>query len=272
MNDLTDPARSALDAFKATEPGANEAIRSRTWAAIESRAAAGDLGPLLAAEQAPAAATGVAGWSPLLKGIALGVLATSVVVGAWALGRASVDGTPASVPEEVEHGVPEAEPPPEAPEAPEASPVATVAVPTVAEEQPVVDTVEPGSSAPESGQAPAAKTIKTPPSAKKPAPPAEPAQRVEEDEQDPLQAELALMSKARSALKAEDQARAVELLDEHATRFPKGTFARERDLSRIRALCELGKASRARKIAAPYLDKPGSVMATKLQGTCAAAE
>lgn len=262
MSDLPDHARSALDAFKATEAGASEATRARTWAAIESRAASGDLGPLLGAEEAPAAASTAAGWSPLLKGVALGVLGTSVIVGAWALGRGSAgpDTPPAS--QDVRTPVEHVEPP--EPE-PIAAPVATVTQPdpppaaAVPEEEPAFDE-------PETPAVTRPRAV-----ARKPGSSSEniPAAAVDADV-DPLQAELALMARARAALKAEQHANAVKLLDEHAKRFPKGTFARERDLSRIRALCELGKKNRAKKIGRRYLEQEGSVMASKVQATCAA--
>jgi hypothetical protein len=54
------------------------------------------------------------------------------------------------------------------------------------------------------------------------------------------------MKRARTALGSGASAEALRLLDEHARRFPRGVLAPERTVSRIRALCALGRLPEAR--------------------------
>lgn len=71
---------------------------------------------------------------------------------------------------------------------------------------------------------------------------------------DDLAAEIALLAKARAALRSGDGSAAMARLDEHARRFPRGTLAPERTVTRVRALCALGGPSAAR---AAYLRLAG---------------
>jgi hypothetical protein len=73
------------------------------------------------------------------------------------------------------------------------------------------------------------------------APPARPAAP-----EDLLAAELALMKAARTALGSGRPTEALGLLDEHARRFPTGVLAPERRVSRVRALCAVGRMNEAR--------------------------
>ena len=82
-----------------------------------------------------------------------------------------------------------------------------------------------------------------PPSALAPEPPATPARRLVAV--DPLAEEVAILSKATSALRAGNPAEGLRLLDEHQRRFPKGRLAEERRAARIQALCAMGKLSAA---------------------------
>lgn len=61
--------------------------------------------------------------------------------------------------------------------------------------------------------------------------------------------EIALMARARRALRRGDPARALALLDEHAEHFPRGQLRRDREASRVTALCALGQPNDAKKIA-----------------------
>jgi RNA polymerase sigma-70 factor (ECF subfamily) len=71
-----------------------------------------------------------------------------------------------------------------------------------------------------------------------------------ESKLDPLGEELVLMGKIRDALKSTDSKLALDLLDEHARRFPDGRFALERRRSRVTALCQAGRREEAETIAA----------------------
>jgi hypothetical protein len=57
----------------------------------------------------------------------------------------------------------------------------------------------------------------------------------------------------RAAKRETNPARALELLDGHASAHPNGALARERDALRIHALCELGDAEAAASARSEYL-------------------
>ena len=86
--------------------------------------------------------------------------------------------------------------------------------------------------------------VPEPPAAERPAvaESKEPDPRVEPD---PLSAELDLVDKTRRALAAGDHEAVLEWSKAHAEQFPDGQFRRERDRSRVAALCALGRASEA---------------------------
>lgn len=66
-----------------------------------------------------------------------------------------------------------------------------------------------------------------------------------------LDAELSLLRRARTAL-AESPQQALQLLAEHARRFPAGHLAEERMLLRVQALCAVGEPERARAAARKF--------------------
>ena len=66
---------------------------------------------------------------------------------------------------------------------------------------------------------------------------------------DAVMQELALMQRARTALRSGDAQQALAALDEHARRFPNGELAPERDRSRITALCRLDRSADADALA-----------------------
>lgn len=100
------------------------------------------------------------------------------------------------------------------------SPLAVVDVPAVT--APVVPELEPTSKV----------VVELPP----PAPPV----------QDRLAEEVALLSRATSALRAGRAAEALKLLDEHQRKFPKGVLGVERRGARALALCALKRVSEGR--------------------------
>jgi hypothetical protein len=85
-----------------------------------------------------------------------------------------------------------------------------------------------------------------------------------------LDAELALMRRARAALvegRAED---ALAALDEHSRRFPGGALAEERAMQRVAALCLLGRADAAREEGQRFVaDHPRSSYVTSIRSSCA---
>lgn len=62
---------------------------------------------------------------------------------------------------------------------------------------------------------------------------------------DALAEEVAILSRATSALRAGSPADGLRLLNEHQRKFPKGRLAEERRAARIQALCALGRRTEA---------------------------
>jgi hypothetical protein len=62
---------------------------------------------------------------------------------------------------------------------------------------------------------------------------------------DPLAAEVAILSKATTALRAGNASESLSLVEEHQRRFPNGRLAEERRAARVQALCALGKLAAA---------------------------
>jgi hypothetical protein len=88
-----------------------------------------------------------------------------------------------------------------------------------------------------------------------------------------VEAEVLLIAGVHSALQADDPARALILLDEHARRFPAGALGEERDASRVASLCALGRNAEARAAAARFLGAfPNSPHAARVRASCGAAE
>lgn len=82
--------------------------------------------------------------------------------------------------------------------------------------------------------------------------------------------EMELMRAARTAIGAGQGRRALELLAEHATRFPRGSFAKEREVSRVTAHCALGEHQRAVEVAQRFLKThPNGVLADRVRNSCA---
>jgi hypothetical protein len=82
--------------------------------------------------------------------------------------------------------------------------------------------------------------------------------------------ELALLGKARAALRAGDGSRALTLLDEHARTFVGGQLSAERQAVRILALCSLGRTSDARAVANQFFHQhPHSPLTQRVASSCA---
>jgi RNA polymerase sigma-70 factor (ECF subfamily) len=93
------------------------------------------------------------------------------------------------------------------------------------------------------------------------------------DRKPDVQAELALLRDARSALSAGDPRRALELTDAHARAFPHGVLAEERRATRIVALCSLGRVTEGRREAQAFVERaPDSPLAERVHTACAGTE
>jgi hypothetical protein len=86
---------------------------------------------------------------------------------------------------------------------------------------------------------------------------------------DPLVAELVLLQKAQKAWSRGNAARALELAQQHARRYPRSVLAMERDALRVFALCALGQTAQARPLAGAILKRaPGSPLRTSVEESC----
>jgi hypothetical protein len=83
---------------------------------------------------------------------------------------------------------------------------------------------------------------------------------------DRLARELALLSRATSALHAGDAAGALKTLDEHQRTFPNGLLSEERRAAKAQALCSLGRISEGRAELARL--RPHSPSAARVEHSC----
>jgi hypothetical protein len=87
----------------------------------------------------------------------------------------------------------------------------------------------------------------------------------------PLEQELALLNEAQAALRAHQPAQALAQLERHAQAFPTGFMAQERQAARALALCELGRKSEARALAAQFVRSwPASPLVSRMNEVCVA--
>jgi hypothetical protein len=87
-----------------------------------------------------------------------------------------------------------------------------------------------------------------------------------------VDAEVHLLKAAQGALRAGDAARALQILDQDAARFPNGRLASERSVTHMVALCKLGQTSQARAEVARFLAKnPQSPLIDHVRTICAPA-
>jgi hypothetical protein len=88
---------------------------------------------------------------------------------------------------------------------------------------------------------------------------------------DTLAQELALLRSARAALDRGAAADALVALDLHTVRYPTGTLRQERLLTRVLALCALGRQPEARASAQQLATiAPSSPHLARLRTSCAA--
>ncbi|HMJ14486.1 MAG TPA: hypothetical protein VK524_23905 [Polyangiaceae bacterium] len=90
---------------------------------------------------------------------------------------------------------------------------------------------------------------------------------------DSLQEETELLVRAQRELSSGRAEGALELLDEHERRFPRGSLAQERAASRVFSLCRAGRALEARAHAQRFLQAaPTSPVAPRIRRSCAFSE
>lgn len=86
---------------------------------------------------------------------------------------------------------------------------------------------------------------------------------------DDLQAENELLGRAQRALGGGDTGGAMAALDEHASRFPKGSLTVERRAVRALTLCAMGKKAEGLREAAPLLAAgPDDPLAARITHAC----
>lgn len=86
---------------------------------------------------------------------------------------------------------------------------------------------------------------------------------------DTLAEELVLIRSAQSSLGAGNATGALQTLDQHAQRFPRGKLAQEREVTRVRALCRAGRTSEARGLyRALAKGAPSSPHLASLRASC----
>ena len=84
-----------------------------------------------------------------------------------------------------------------------------------------------------------------------------------------LEEELRLLDAMRSASSAGLHTETLELVRAHAGRFGEGPFAAERELTRVRALCGLGRLEAVREAKADFAASfPTSHLASLVRSTC----
>ena len=82
--------------------------------------------------------------------------------------------------------------------------------------------------------------------------------------------EVALLRRAKRALRDGDADASLQRLDRMAARYPGGVLKEEAVVARVIALCSADRTSDARRLAEAFIAKhPGSFHASRLRATCA---
>jgi type IV secretory pathway VirB10-like protein len=84
-----------------------------------------------------------------------------------------------------------------------------------------------------------------------------------------LAEETRLLREADQALRSGNAARALSLLDEHQSRFPRGVLSPARRAERLLARCQLGHVD-AKAVQAYLASHPGSAFVTRIRDACTA--
>lgn len=246
--------------------GAAVAAGAKSAAAAPSLAPAALVPAAVAAPSAAAGpvAAGFAGFGFATKLVAAVAIVGTVSAGAVTAHHRAATKTPPVVNVSVDTKVQQTAPLQMPLQQTAASPVSIDAPVTAAAQQPVVQ--RPIAQAPIES-APIANTLQN-----------KPIQKIENDSPKPTAAppalqtgaEVELFQRAQLALRANDATTALALLNEHAQRFPNGTFAEERDAARVVALCDAGRQADAAKLGAAFLSAhPNSPQASRVRSSCA---
>jgi outer membrane protein assembly factor BamD (BamD/ComL family) len=84
-----------------------------------------------------------------------------------------------------------------------------------------------------------------------------------------LDAEIALLRDARSALQSGNPSRTLQLLDTHDRLYPSGALAEDCAAERVYAYCAMGDPTQARALAERFLAAhPGSPHAASVRTSC----
>jgi len=273
MTELDSRGRALLEHYQANQAAPPE-VTDRVWEAVQSRAAAGDLGPEMSGASGSAGGVSVA----TKVGLGLGGCAVVVALAAFVVGPgASVEpaGPDASppAPTSIMPATDDSEPEPDA----VAAVTDTEVAPAPAPDEAAVDGLKRVEENRPSGAVaqPAPKHVQEPTSeaaaGKGTSPQVEDGAAALPSELGPdLGPEVALMTKARAAMRAGDHRRALRLLDEHARAFPRGVFAKERELSRVTTLCSMGERDAATEAARRFAQRRPSAR-ERLEKTCVGA-
>lgn len=81
--------------------------------------------------------------------------------------------------------------------------------------------------------------------------------------------ETRLLARAQRALRSGKPASALQLIEQHASTYPQGSLAQERDAARVLALCALERLPEARRSQQQFLRAwPGSPLTERVQRAC----
>ena len=269
MKPLNQDARTLVDSARVDAP--SEAYRE----GMRQRLAM-SLGGVMAASTVAVTTKAAVTQTGLVKttGVALWVKAGTIIVGiALLAGGAAMSwpdsGAQVAVPAQQSE---KAAQPYSTPKAPEALPAPIASPPNAApgKEQNAAPAKEQNGSAPASPARPR-QTSALPPRVMGKAATVAPtkANNTVANNANALNQELMFLSRAQASLSAGDAARALALLDEHATTYPNGALREERMAARVFALCALGKQEEARAEAQQFVSMaPRSPLAARVRGAC----
>lgn len=273
-----DPKMKALlrKAAREHEPSAED--EARIYGALGKRIAAGGLAAAASAVAKTAPAQGVAkaaGLGLATKVVAIVGVVSAVGVGAYELARAPTPAPGRSMPSAMVTVMPPAAPKPSAPT--NAPPPPTVEAPQAPAILAAPKAAPPPTKSKEPTVASAAALVEAPsPAMPPPVERPHPASTNFEPSTTPapsaLESEIALLRDSDRALRDGTPSAALAKLDEHAQRFPHGSLAEERTVSRIVVLCALGRTAEARAAGNAFLAaRPSSPHAGRVRASCAGA-
>jgi hypothetical protein len=238
--------------------GADAARRARLKQALLSGLAASSAGLVAGTTEAAVGVKAASGALSLVKGLAVGLLVSGGIAGGFRLALSSdAEAPPPTVASRA--AAPRGAEPAQLADAVRAAD----ASPRVDETTPPVAPALVDVSAPGKARAAAPANSAEPPGAAKPAESAALA----------LRAELALMSEVQAALRDNQGARALTLIERYDGSFALGQLRNERLAAEVFAACQVGNVARAERAAAQFLLRDSSSpLATRVKGACIKAE